>query len=372
MLRRLIVVMVGLAIVVSMPPRNFAQTTYGPVLAVEGDHFTVGGVPKFLIFISYFDALRASRSARDSDLSWLSRHGISGVRIFANWHHWCGGGTVNDGVIAPDGSLNEARLAVLRDFLVAASRRGLLVDLSFDNELGTASLSLTQYKTAIAALAHRLVNFKNVILDVENEYNIKSIDGHPFSEADVVAILQAVRQPSGDASRRLTASPPDSVTAIASGTSSRVTGMDFNTYHDPRDPGVWFTDARISQVMDNLRSGLKPSIKPIYLQEPMPFDPGPTCQRPKVFDADVSHATTALTAAKKHGAAAWAFHNRAAFDMPSQISLYRALTSAERAEVEGLSGIAAGVRRTGSAERSSGGRQSLLLLHAARPSMFGH
>jgi len=50
------------------------------------------------------------------------------------------------------------------------------------------------------------------------------------------------------------------------------------------------------------------------------------------------HATAAVIAAKKHGAAAWTFHNRAAFDMPSQISLYRALSSAQRAEVEGLSG----------------------------------
>ena len=32
----------------------------GPTLAMVGDHFTVGGTPKFLIFISYFDALHTS------------------------------------------------------------------------------------------------------------------------------------------------------------------------------------------------------------------------------------------------------------------------------------------------------------------------
>jgi hypothetical protein len=342
MLRRLVVLIVGLAIVVSMPSRNFAQTTYGPVIEIEGDHFTVNGVSKFLIFVSYFDALRASTSVRDSDLSWLSSHGISGVRIFTNWHHWCAGGAVNDGVIAPDGSLNEARLTVLTNFLTAASQRGLLVDLTFDNELGTAALSLGQYKAAVAALSNRLANFKNVIFDVENEYQLKDIDGHDFSDADVAAVLQVVRQPAGDPTRRLTASPPDSVTGIASGTSSRVTGMDFNTYHDPRDPGVWFTDGRINQVLNDLRSGLNPSIKPIYLQEPMPFDAGPSCQ-PKTFDSDMSHATSAITASKTHGAAAWTFHNRAAFDMPSQISLYGGLSSAERTEIEALAGFADGV-----------------------------
>jgi hypothetical protein len=59
-------------------------------VAVEGDHFVVdrhdgkGPRPKFLLFVSYFDALRASDLAGDLDYI-ANRMQFDGVRVLVNW-----------------------------------------------------------------------------------------------------------------------------------------------------------------------------------------------------------------------------------------------------------------------------------------------
>src|SRR5262245_35059012 len=59
-------------------------------IAVEGDHFTVdrgdgaGPRAKFLVFISYFDGLRATD--RDGDLNYIANTiRFDGIRILPNW-----------------------------------------------------------------------------------------------------------------------------------------------------------------------------------------------------------------------------------------------------------------------------------------------
>src|SRR4051812_9620423 len=61
-----VVVAVGLLVV---PGTAAAQLT----LAVQGDHFTVNGQPRFLAFISYFDALDATDNV--SDFQYLRSQG---------------------------------------------------------------------------------------------------------------------------------------------------------------------------------------------------------------------------------------------------------------------------------------------------------
>ena len=329
MLYRVGVLVVAAAVAILAGSQRGVQSQHGPVLAIDGDRFTVAGIPRFLIFVSYFDGLRAPSRIRDADLTWLRDSGISGVRIFANWHHWCSGAKVADGVIGPRGVVNRERLDVLEGFLSAASAHGMLVDLSFDHGIGTDRITADQYKAGVTRVAKQLAGFENVLFDVENEYQL-----HSVSDADVAGVLQAVRQRAGDSSRLLAASRVDD--AAAAGAAAKATGMDFVAFHDPRTKGSWFTAARIRRHVLDMQSALRPRPRPIYFQEPESFDPGPPCQ-PKSFDPDLGHAGEAVEAARAAGAAAWTFHTRAGFDL-SRSSLFEQLTPAARETIQGLHG----------------------------------
>jgi hypothetical protein len=303
-----------------------------PTVRVEGDHFLVNDNAAFLILVSYFDALRAASSAWATDLDWLKNNGVSGVRIFGNWHNYCTGAPVTDALIGPQGAVNANRMNTLQQFVTAAAQRGLLVDLSFDNEIGTAPITLAQYRAGLVNVAGQLSSFGNVLIDVDNEYTGRSIDGHTVTDSDVISMLQGVKQ--GDPQRLATASRNG---AFAGGTAARVTGMDLVGFHDARDQGIWFTEARASASMIDIRAGLNPAIKPVYYQEPMPFDRG--CNNSNEWDGDLGHAGAAIVAAKKAGAAAWTFHTRYGFDLIGT-SLFAALPAAHRGTIQNLRAVA--------------------------------
>src|SRR5438132_1128764 len=83
----------SLGAVIETPP--IAPAT-APVLGIAGPAFTLDGRPRFLLLVSYFDALRASDAALEADFAFLRRSGVDGVRIFPNWwrceaERQCGG-----------------------------------------------------------------------------------------------------------------------------------------------------------------------------------------------------------------------------------------------------------------------------------------
>ena len=136
------------------------------MLGVDGPRFTVDGTPRFLLVVSYFDALRASDATLEADFAWLRRHGIDGVRIFPNWWRCaavrqCGGHAGDDTLMAaPDGALRPAVLARLKAVLAAAGRHGLIVDLSFARETvrdpQERELSPSAYADALVAAVRAL------------------------------------------------------------------------------------------------------------------------------------------------------------------------------------------------------------------------
>src|SRR5436305_1213191 len=71
-------------------------------LAVVNNHFTVNGAPQFLLFVSYFDAMRRSNAGGqntgdiDTDLQYFKDHGYDGIRILPNWWHYECAVNVND------------------------------------------------------------------------------------------------------------------------------------------------------------------------------------------------------------------------------------------------------------------------------------
>src|SRR5262245_29060675 len=214
MIRRIALTMVVFLLVASSIPIH-SQT--GPVLAIEGDHFTVDGTPKFLYFVSYFDALHASPTTWDTDLDYLAGLNVAGVRILPNWFADYCQGTLDTttGLIQYDGGWNQATLDKLKSFLGKASLKGLLVDVTFTRELVTNAqgsnnpwMTVANYQTAVGNIAGQLTSYRNVLFDVGNEYPKQdNPDGSPnprLTALEAGAVVTAVH--SQDSSRKASAS----------------------------------------------------------------------------------------------------------------------------------------------------------------------
>ena len=83
----------------------------------------------------------------------------------------------------------------------------------------------------------------------------------------------------------------------------------------------WFSSDAILGQLNAIRASLGQTVKPIYLQEPMPFanyDARPVAQGGcgnQQHDSAEGHARGAAQFAKRHGAAAWTFHTRQSFNL---------------------------------------------------------
>src|SRR5690349_15802428 len=89
----------------SILPALFILATFAPAgaqtLGVDGDHFTVDGVPKVIVFTSYFGAMAAGHVPED--LKYLRGEGFGGVRIWPNFPRGPLQLMRSDGSINPDG-----------------------------------------------------------------------------------------------------------------------------------------------------------------------------------------------------------------------------------------------------------------------------
>ena len=94
-------------------------------LTVQGDKFAVDGTPRFLVFISYFQAMSAPNVT--ADLHLLKSLGFDGLRIWPN---------VDTGpqLMNADGSLQPDSLTRLRSILDTAKAERLIVDVTFTSQ----------------------------------------------------------------------------------------------------------------------------------------------------------------------------------------------------------------------------------------------
>lgn len=305
-----------------------AQTVHGPVLSIQGDRFALDGAPRFLIFVSYFDALRADPKSRDADLDFFQGHGISGVRIFPNWSHYgCPSKRGDDdSLVTRGGGLNAKTLQRLKEFMTEASARKLVVDVTFTRDTLSDQqrpelVEFNTYKSGIEAAATALATFRNAIFDVQNEWTAHG----GLSEAQIKELIAAVH---GKDPRRLVSGSTEHADADA-GRFAAAPGVDFAAHHDDREPN-WAD--RVATVVQGLRTGLSKAAKPIYLQEPSPFTTFCDGQR---ADGNAAHHQAALRNAVKAGAAAWTFHTRTAFVLSKRGFVERA-TEAEKKAIAGL------------------------------------
>jgi hypothetical protein len=307
--------------------RAGVQTPPPPVnldLTVSGQRFKVDGQTRFLVFVSYFDALHASTLALNSDFSYLKSKGVDGIRILPNWWRYAStypssGGMyfAQDTLIAPDGGLRSGPLTKLLDVLNLAKRWGLIVDLSFsaetvrecpaDNCLSTkhdSTLDLARFRDGLVALAKALngagSGYTHVFFDIQNESDKPSNgprDKRPLASypLEVKGIVQAIH--AVDRRMIVTASLSGGTTTADAKRFAGAASLDIVAWHEPRDPTWWNdTAARVSELRDQ---GI-----PVYLQEPEPA--GDRAWTLAGIKANVSNAYDA-------GAAAWCFHTRTGF-----------------------------------------------------------
>jgi hypothetical protein len=321
-----------------------------PLLGVSGAQLTVNGQPRFLLFVSYFDALRrvclettgdcrGREGDIDTDLVYFKTHGIDGIRILPNWYHYASGAKANDDSLFTADGTDGATARIRRDkwnvlirVLDRAAAHGLLVDLTFTSDT-LEGLSPEDYRAQIGEVTQGLAGgHPHVLFDLNNEFPRWT------TRDEMKSIFSHVR--GLDASRLVTASlDSGSVGSEKAGEDAAFIGGDdprfVAAYHDGRDVNRWFEVATVGGTVSALRKAAG-TTRPIYLQEPMPFSRFcDSCGG--VFDSTPGHARAAFLAARDAGAAAWTFHTRRSFDLAQRryVDVVPA-GSPERAELEAL------------------------------------
>jgi hypothetical protein len=298
-----------------------AHVAPAQTLARQGDRFTVDGVPRFLMFISYFDAMRRSSAAAgnsgdlETDFRFLKNEGFDGIRIFPNWWSYSctGDDSVNvqaaDTLFTSGTSLRDGRWEVFVRVLDRAAAHGLLVDVSFSRETVQGLTSVANYQAQIATAAARLAGgYRHVFFDIQNEFDKSSSQQH-LSDSEVRAIAGAIHQK--DPLRLVTASTTAGNSPKA-GSIVEYAGLDFAATHPPL--GVaganWYDAAVIASAVNDTRTAMGSSPRPVHLQETTAFS--------NFCDTDEKnpdHHAAAAERAKAGGAAGFTFHTRKTFDL---------------------------------------------------------
>jgi hypothetical protein len=332
----------GLKTVVALAMAGTSAVAQGPraqppALGIAGPQFTVDGSARFLVLVSYFDALRASDAVLEADLAWLRRHGIDGVRIFPNWWRCvegkCGGHPGDDTLMTPDGRLRPATLARLKAVLAAAGRHGLVVDVSFARETVRdatgGELAPSAYAETLAAAVTAIAPASHVMIDVQNEvYQNRVFAAGAAEDAARVAAL-AKRLDDG---RRIVFVSTNTVEAERY-TYCGVEGpcppdrapLDVIAVHDAREPN-WH-DRTLPVVRELVALGARRGVKPVYLQEPQAWQDERAPDRLERF-------LDAAARSKRAGGAAWTFHTRAGFVLRDGRSMRAQMSADERRFIE--------------------------------------
>ncbi|NUM55284.1 MAG: hypothetical protein HUU46_16685 [Candidatus Hydrogenedentes bacterium] len=319
---------IAICVLATLVGHGAAEGVITPELEVSGDHFTVDSQPRFLVFVSYFDAMRASDETLESDFRYLRANGFDGIRIFPNWWDFrreiaFGGDTLLNG----KGQIRLERFSALERILELAAQHGLLVDVSFAYEtvLGLSNLTeqqvgtsqgllpvnqvrLDDYEHALFYVAGGLRDYRHIFLDIQNEYNGRITH---LSDDEVRRLRAAIKN--ADPHRLVTASLANEIGPEEVARRSNEVNVDIVGWHESRNP--WQFDA-MDALVKRARGA---TTKPIYMGEPALLEDGLT----------VESVITAVTKAKAGGAAAWTFHTRNGFDLSKQ-SLVESMTEPER------------------------------------------
>jgi hypothetical protein len=278
----------------------------GTELGVEGRQFTINGKPTFLMGISYYGALGASRDFIRRDLDDMQKYGFNWFRVWATW------GAFDNEVSAvdPQGKQREPYLAKLRWLVAECDRRGIIVDVTLSRGNGVTGPVRLQSPQALRRAARTIVTslkpYRNWYLDMGNERNIR--DKRYVSTEELAKLRKFIK--GLDPDRLVTAS---FVRDIKKDELKRIlldARVDFLAPHRPRHAKSAGQTAgqtkKYYEMMKQLGRGV-----PVHYQEP--FRRGFT---PKRWQPNAEHFLADLKGALESGAAGWCLHNGDQKDRP--------------------------------------------------------
>jgi hypothetical protein len=297
-----------------------AQTTLG----ISGDKMTIDGQPKFLLGVSYFDAL----GWKTSELDGFQARKFNLIRIFMDWPH------PSRGFINSDGSLKNT--ASLLSLVRACAARGIVVEVSILTSLYDAAnptsstLTMQSRENGVRNTVRLLKSEPNVFYDICNEHDVAWNGATTtITHAQAATLFQAGRAEHAAAILTISSGylygdpiyPKMDGPHISADVNA---GAAILSPHLPRTAD-WYdrTDQRVKDMKGYLAS-IGRNI-PVYLQEEQRRGEGDDSTSNLVTKA---HFVQAASEAKTAGAAAWVFHTNAGFDM-SIASFFSQLDSVE-------------------------------------------
>jgi len=303
-------------------------------LGIREHRFAINGEAKFLLGISYYGALGASRDSIESDLNDMQRYGFNWIRIWANWSF--SGHSVS--AVDSAGNPREPYLEQLKWLVEQCDRRGIIVDVTLTRNAKESVVgnlpNLQSHLHAVETLVSSLKPYRNWYLDLGNERNVQDARFVSFEELRV--LRERVRE----------LSPGLLVTASDGGDISRsdlaeylsTVRVDFITPHRGRSRDIHRETTQTSRQYLAWMKEFRREV-PVHYQEP--FRRGYLPQRWEPTAADFA---LDLRNAIAGGAAGWCFHNgdqkdrvegepRRSFDM-SQRRLFEQLDEEERSFVQ--------------------------------------
>jgi len=317
-------------LLVALPSAGAATT-----LGISETHFTINGRPTFLLGVSYYGGLGASRASVTQDLDDCRRLGFNWLRVWATWDAW--GDDVS--AVNRDGAPREPYLKKLRWLVGECNRRAMIVDVTLTRGplLPTQEAHLAAVRTIVGSLRE----YSNWYLDLANERNIR--------DARYVSIeeLQALRAEAKKLAPTLliTASQGGDVSAKDLEDYLSRAQLDFVTPHRPRDKS---SPARTADATRRCFPQMEKlgRLAPVHYQEPFRrgYDPSHWEPTARDFAADLQGAIAG-------GAAGWCLHNggqrgapgeepRRSFDMRRH-RLFDQFDAEERAFLDGLVAVPA-------------------------------
>lgn len=266
-------------------------------LGIQDSRFTLNGQPAFLVGISYYGGLGASRDTVQRDLDDIQRAGFNWIRVWATW----GGFGAELSAVESDGSPREPFLGRLKWLVDQCDRRGIIVDVTLSRgkeATGKPRLqALAGHTRAVETIVASLGPRRNWYLDLGNERNVGDARFVSFDDLKRLRETAARFNPS----LLVTASQGSDISREELNQYLLFVRVDFIAPHRPRDAGsAGQTAAKTREYLAWMKEFNR--VVPVHYQEP--FRRGYGKWEPKAEDF-----LTDLRQARSGGAAGWCLHN---------------------------------------------------------------
>lgn len=303
-------------------------------LGIQESLFTIDGEPTFLLGISYYGALGASKDSIQKDLDDVQEYRFNWIRVWATW-----GAFDNDVTVVNDrGLAREPFISKLQWLIEECDRRGIIVDVTIsrgNHVVGPPRLqTLDVHRRAVETIVTKLKPYRNWYFDLSNERNI--LDDRFTSIEELRELQETVHRL--DPQRLVSASRSGNITRKELRDEILKAKLDFITPHRSREKNTHQETEPKTREWIAWMEQIGHSV-PIHFQEPFRSGYGKAAHGPEDFLID-------LEGAFRGGAAGWCFHNgdsrgkperkpRRSFDMREQ-RLFEQLDSEDRKVLDGI------------------------------------